>query len=182
MAAKSSGYSVKLTGPGLDFHRSIDEPLANRVINLIMTGTDAAAAAAGAAPGTRKMATPSDGGITPKAFLSQKTPNNDYEHIACLAYYLTNYREMPHFKTRDLTKLNTQTASSRRLSNPSQAVMHAAGTYHFLSAVGGGKKQITTLGEAVVDALPDREKVKAALADHKPRRPRKRGNRRKVAK
>ena len=99
-----------------------------------------------------------------------------------MAYYLTKYRDMPEFKTKDLTELNKQTAAARRLSNPPRAVNHATDTYRFLSAAGGGKKQITTLGEAVVEALPDREKVKAALAEHKPRRARKRSNRGKAAK
>ena len=38
--------------------------------------------------------------LTPKQFLAQKKPENNYERVACLAYYLTHYREMLHFKTR----------------------------------------------------------------------------------
>lgn len=44
--------------------------------------------------------------------------------------------------------------------------MNAAGS-KYLSAAGGGDKQITVLGEKLVDALPDREKVNAL---RKPRR------------
>src|SRR5438105_4083846 len=43
---------------------------------------------------------------TPKAFLLEKRPRTDVERVACLAYYLTHYREMPEFKTNDITKLN----------------------------------------------------------------------------
>src|SRR5947209_8545864 len=36
--------------------------------------------------------------ISPKEFLLQKQPRTDVERIACLAYYLTHYRDQPHFK------------------------------------------------------------------------------------
>jgi hypothetical protein len=42
------------------------------------------------------------------------------------------------------------------------------------SSAGKGAKQITALGEAVVDALPNREAVLAAIADYKPAKKRKR--------
>src|SRR5687767_3371055 len=42
-----------------------------------------------------------DRSMSPKAFLAQKKPQTDIERIACLAYYLTHYIEMPHFKTID---------------------------------------------------------------------------------
>src|SRR6516164_5632568 len=42
-----------------------------------------------------------------------------------------------------------------------------------LASAGGGQKQITERGEAVVGALPDRDKVKAALEEYKIRKPRK---------
>ena len=100
---------------------------------------------------------------TPKVFLTQKKPQNNVERIVCLAYYLSKYKSTPHFKTGDLTKLNTD-ASQPRLTNPSQAVADATKSQH-LTPAGGGKKQITTRGEALVEALPDREKVKAALAE-----------------
>src|SRR5438105_12140293 len=46
--------------------------------------------------------------VTPKQFLKMKRPKTDVERIACLAYYLLNARNQPHFKTDDLTKLNTE--------------------------------------------------------------------------
>jgi hypothetical protein len=112
------------------------------------------------------------GQLQPKQFMAQKRPSTDYERVACCAYYLTKYREMPRFKTANITKLNTESAG--HFSNPSLAVQHATATYHYLSPAGNGQKQLTILGEAVVDALPDREMVKAALEEHKPRRRKKR--------
>jgi hypothetical protein len=101
--------------------------------------------------------------------MSNKRPQNNYQRVACLAYYLAHERNTPHFKTRDITNLNTEAAQST-LSNSAVFVRDATSKYHFLSAAGGGKKQITALGEAVVEALPDQAKVSAAIADHNPRR------------
>ena len=47
---------------------------------------------------------------SPKEFLFQKQPKTDIERIACLAFYLTHFRDTPHFKTLDLAKLNTEAA------------------------------------------------------------------------
>src|SRR3972149_5704868 len=51
-----------------------------------------------------------DTSMSPKDFLLEKQPKTDVERIACLAYYLTHYRSMPHFKTIDLSILNTEAA------------------------------------------------------------------------
>jgi len=97
-------------------------------------------------------------GFTPKQFMAQKKPKTDAERITCLAYYLTNYRQTPHFKTRELTNLNTKEAAGTPFSNAAVAANNAIRD-QYLSPAGGGKKQITVRGEAVVEALPDREKV-----------------------
>jgi hypothetical protein len=55
--------------------------------------------------------------------------------------------------------------------------MGATNTYRYLMAAGGGKKQITNLGEAIVEALPDREAVKQAIAENRPRRRKRRKHR-----
>jgi len=57
------------------------------------------------------------------------------------------------------------------MSNPSMAVENSTKQNKFLSSVGQGNKQITALGEDVVDALPNEEAVKSALANQ--RKPRK---------
>jgi hypothetical protein len=82
-----------------------------------------------------------------------------------LAYYLTHYKTTPRFKTKQLAAANID-AAQPKFSNPAVAVMNAAGS-KYLSAAGGGDKQITVLGEKLVDALPDRDKVNAL---RKPRR------------
>lgn len=104
-----------------------------------------------------------DRALSPKAFLLEKRPQSDVERIACLAYYLTHYRDQPTFKTLDLSKLNTE-AAQIKLSNPTRAVDNAAGT-HFLLPAGQGKKQLSAIGELYVQALPDRQAARDAVSD-----------------
>ena len=78
------------------------------------------------------------------------------------AYYLTHYKTTPRFKTKELQALNVE-AAQPKFSNPAVAVMNAAGS-KYLSPAGGGDKQITVLGEKLIDALPDREKVNSLRA------------------
>lgn len=98
----------------------------------------------------------------PKAFLLEKRPKSDVERVACLAYYLTHYRETPEFKTKDVTNLNRE-AAQPRFGNAAMAVANASHGAQFLVATSGGQKQITTRGEALVEALPERDRVQNAL-------------------
>jgi hypothetical protein len=100
--------------------------------------------------------------ISPKEFLRDKAPKTDIERITCLAYYLTHYRDTPHFKTVDLSSLNTE-AAQPKFSNPTVAVDNATRTGYLVQAL-KGSKQISTIGETFVQALPDREGAKAAIA------------------
>jgi hypothetical protein len=186
MAAKKEdeGYKLKLTGTGHNFERTITEDIATKIITFVMGGADISGGSVGGGSGgagggsdslhNRPQAGSAASGaqLTPKQFIAQKRPGNNYERVACLGYYLTHYRDTPHFKTSDITKLNTE--SAHNFSNPAVFVMHATGRYNYLAAAGGGKKQITSLGEALVEALPDRAKVAEALAEHKPRKMAKR--------
>lgn len=105
---------------------------------------------------------------SPKEFMVSKEPKTDVERIACLAYYLTHYREMPHFKTLDLSKLNTE-AAQLKFSNAANATDNATRTGLLVPAA-KGHKQISHLGEAYVQALPDRDAAKIAIANRRPRR------------
>jgi hypothetical protein len=106
--------------------------------------------------------------LSPKEFILQKQPRTDVERVACLAFYLTNYRSTPHFKTIDISKLNTEAAQSK-LSNAHVAVNNATLTGYLVPAV-RGTKQISAAGEVFVQALPDREAAKAAMVKVKPRK------------
>lgn len=113
MASKKDddGYTLKLTGPGITFDRTVAEDVATKIITFVMGGADLADRSGSAGNGGDTKIDKSSGGqLTPKQFVSQKKPGNNYERVACLAYYLANYRDMPHFKTSDITKLNTESA------------------------------------------------------------------------
>lgn len=125
-------------------------------------GPNTASAAGAGAAGT------STSGLTPKQFMAQKKASTDAERITCLAYFMTHHRDTQQFKTKDLTILNTQ-AAGLKFSNPAVAVNNAS-LSGYLAAAGGGAKQITARGEALVEALPDRERVKAAMEENPVRR------------
>ena len=132
-----------------------------------------APAALGGAPAHQPTGGPSagtvtGGGLTAKQFMAQKKPKTDAERVTCLAYFLTRQRDTAQFKTKALTDLNKEAAGAT-FSNAAVAVSNATRD-HYLAPAGGGMKQITVRGEAVVDALPDRERVKAALLENPMRR------------
>ena len=109
---------------------------------------------------------------TPKEFLLQKRPNTNVERVACLAYYLTHFRNIPHFKNTDINKLNTE-AAQIKLSNVSYTVRDAVRA-GYLAAATKDTRQLSTHGEQYVEALPDR----GAAKEVKPRTSRR--SRRKI--
>lgn len=109
--------------------------------------------------------------LPPKIFLMEKSPRTDGERVACIAYYLTHYREIKHFKTLDISKLNTE-AAQQKFSNPTQAIKNAE-RRGLLAAVARGMKQLSAMGEQFVEALPDIEAAKKVLRSKSRRRKRK---------
>ena len=65
-----------------------------------------------------------DRSASPKDFLHEKDPDSETERFVCLAYYLMHYRGVQHFKTLDISELNTE-AAQIKFSN-STAVASAA--------------------------------------------------------
>lgn len=110
---------------------------------------------------------------SPKDFLIQKQPRTEVERVACLAYYLTHYRDVKHFKTIDISALNTD-AAQPKFSNAAQAVDNALKT-HYLTTAAKGLKQLSAAGEVFVQNLPDREAARSAMNQMKPRRRKKFG-------
>jgi restriction endonuclease Mrr len=106
--------------------------------------------------------------LPPKDFLFQKQPITDVERIACLAYYLTHYRDTRHFKTIDISKLNTE-AAQIKFSNTAYAVVNAVNA-GLLASAGKGFKQLSAIGERYVEALPDRNAAKEVFATLRNRR------------
>jgi hypothetical protein len=176
---KEATYKLNLSGGSLTVKdHVISEELARKILTLVMGGSMPTGGAAedGAWGHTSHHAagrseTTHGSAPSPKTFMAQKKPSSEQERITCLAYYLAHHRDMQAFKTRDLTKLNTE-AAQPTFSNPAVFARNAVQA-EFLSKAGGGSKQITALGEAVVEALPDREKVKVAIESNKSSRKRR---------
>lgn len=108
--------------------------------------------------------------ISPKDFLRQKEPRTDVERAMSLAYYLAHYRDAPHFKTADIAKLNTE-AAQRKFANTAYTINNAAATGYFVAAP-AGQKQLSSMGEQYVEALPDRVAARAVIERARPRKPR----------
>jgi hypothetical protein len=105
-----------------------------------------------------------------KSFMNGKRPGNYYERVACLAYHLEKVGKVEEMNTAGINKANTDA----RLSKLRNAVVaDATRKYGYLTSIGHGKVALSSRGEAVVDALPDREKVKEALKSNPFRRSRK---------
>lgn len=96
-----------------------------------------------------------------KEFLRDKKPTSDVERVACLAYYLTHYRDTPHFKTLEISTLNTE-AAQPKFSNASMAVDNATKAGILVQAL-KGSKQLSSAGEHYVQLLPDREAAREAF-------------------
>jgi hypothetical protein len=111
---------------------------------------------------------------SPKDFMFEKEPRTDIERMAALAYYLTHYREMPQFKTLDLTKLNTE-AAQPKFSNSTYAANNAA-KRGFLIPTTRGQRQLSAVGERFVAALPDRDAAHAVMSAAAPRRKQRKAN------
>lgn len=65
-------------------------------------------------------------------------------------------------------------AAQQPILNLSQILNDTTRKYGYLSAAGVGNKQMTVLGDAIVEAMPDRDAVKTAIAEHRPGKKRKR--------
>lgn len=116
-----------------------------------------------------------DRSMPAKNFIMQKQPQTDVERVACLAYYLTHYRDTPHFKTLDISKLNTE-AAEPKFSNATVAVENATKTGYLVPAT-KGNKQLSGPGELFVLKLPDREAAKLAMATTRSKRKARKANR-----
>ena len=108
-----------------------------------------------------------------KDFLVKKRPSTLYERVACLAYYLEKMSSITAFKAKDIEKASTD-ARHGKIDNVPSVLNDATSKYGFLSPCGRGKKELSAKGEAMVEALPDREKVKEVISKYRRRGPKPR--------
>src|SRR5262249_32170920 len=126
---------------------------------------------------TAQQQPPAFTGQSAKEFLRAKSPRNDTQRVACLAYYLTQQKNTAQFKAPDIKAMNHD-ARGADFANLSSTLANATVQNRFFAPVGGGKRRLTNLGELVVEALPDQEAVKQIISGQ--RKPRKRGPQRKA--
>ena len=100
--------------------------------------------------------------MSPKAFMLEKQPRTDIDRIACLAYFLAHYRDMPYFKTIDLSKVNTE-AAQPKFTNAAFTSLNAVKRGYLVQAT-KGNRQLSAVGEQYVQALPDRDAAKQVMA------------------
>jgi hypothetical protein len=103
-----------------------------------------------------------------KDFILEKQPRTDVERLACLAYYLTHYRGTPHFKTIDLSLLNTE-AAQPKFANAANSANNAVKMGYLVPSV-KGQRQLSAFGERFVRALPDRDAARASVETMKRRK------------
>lgn len=145
-------------------------------ISLHGASSRVAASAVGTSPTVSRMPFSNDTEMSAKEFLMEKSPKTDVERIACLAYYLTHYRSTPHFKTLDLSVLNTE-AAQPKFSNSAYSSNNAVKLGYIVPST-KGHRQLSAMGERFVQALPDRTAAKDVLLSlrRKQRAKRKRGS------
>jgi hypothetical protein len=105
----------------------------------------------------------------PRAFIRLKKPTYDTQRVACLGYFHMKTTGSQGFSSKDIRRLQTDSGGSK--INLTRALDNATRQAGYLSNRGPREKQLTTLGEDLVEALPDQEAVAALERDA--RRPRK---------
>jgi len=117
--------------------------------------------------------------LSPKQFMIEKQPRTDVERMACLAYYLTHFRDTPQFKTNELSKLNTE-AAQRKFSNAAVTAKNAVSTRFFVPAPKKGHRQLSADGEQIIAALPNREAIAAIRQRMHPRKTTKTSRKKRI--
>lgn len=101
-------------------------------------------------------------------FMRNKAPRNNCQTIACLAFYLEKKEKMVEFGAKEI-KDAAQRARLPQITTITQDIQNAQYQYHFVapSTQDKRKKTLTVVGEEVVEALPDQEKVKTIVAEER---------------
>jgi|SRR5208282_476611 hypothetical protein len=115
-----------------------------------------------------------------RAFIRLKKPTTDVQRVACIGYYLVQTTGQPGFASKAISTAHTDSGGSK--INMTRALDNATRKAKYLSSRGPREKQLTTLGEDVVDALPDQVAVKTIEAAAKGARGGKKGRKGKTAK
>ena len=103
-----------------------------------------------------------------KEFLKQKAPTDDVARATTLAYFLGHSDNLTTYKLERLSQARADAALAKL--NMSRAVANAKRAGYLTTGAEHGSYQITTLGESLVDAMPDAEALKIVRAQGTKRR------------
>jgi hypothetical protein len=93
-----------------------------------------------------------------RAFIRLKRPNTDVQRVACLGYFLVRTTGNHGSSSKDVSKAHTDSGGSK--INMTRALDNATRQAKYLSNRGPREKQLTTLGEDIVVALPQQQALK----------------------
>jgi hypothetical protein len=116
----------------------------------------------------------------PRAFIRIKKPATDVQRVACIGYYLVQTTGQQGFTSKAISTAYTDSGGSK--INMTRALDNATRGSKYLSTRGPGEKQLTTVGEDVVHALPDQAAVRAVEAASRGGRGGKKGRQTKASK
>lgn len=103
-----------------------------------------------------------------RAFIRIKRPVTDIQRVACLGYFVMETTGQQGFSSKEIGQANIDSGGTK--INLPRALDNATRRAKYLSSRGGNSKQLTTLGEDVVDALPDQQAVSELEAAAKVRK------------
>lgn len=113
-----------------------------------------------------------------RTFMRLKRPIYDTQRVACLGYFHMRTTGQQGFSSKDIGKLHTDSGGTA--INMTRALDNATRRARYLSNRGPREKQLTTLGEDIVQALPDQQAV--TNAEEQARHPHKRRKKKKSKK
>jgi hypothetical protein len=93
-----------------------------------------------------------------KQFIKAKAPDDDVSRVTALAYHRTHVSGEATFTSADLSRTQVEAAIPR--FNVSRAISNSQRSGYITSAGKQGIYQITSMGESLVEAMPDRELMK----------------------
>ena len=137
------------------------------------SGGAAANASSEALRSATQTQTPLEGKV--REFIRAKKPTSDVQRVACLIYFLAKTTNKEGFISKEINQAHIDSGGSK--INLPRALDNATRRSKFISNRGGKEKQLTPLGEDIVDALPDQQKVSDLIKEAG-----KRGSRKKRAK
>lgn len=91
-------------------------------------------------------------------FVRKKSPKNEYQRVAVLAYFLEKKSKKESVTAKDIVDANTE-ARQPRFSNISTTMNRTSANYRYINSLKRGVYQLSATGLDLVDALPDQSEI-----------------------